>query len=220
MTEELLPESIRGGWYFVPADAEVEEGLGDDAEILVFRLDGTFTRFEIEGEERTESERGDYTFDGQFLIVRGSSTNTYRVEPEATWRWALEGKKSKKLLLRGLVDRKEPFELGPERADEIERMPMRVFVRSIFEGDTAGEICTMVHESDNEELELGALFAEPQDDAELWIGLTPFVEGLSVETWERIVRESYLDIYRDATGGIARVTLHVFGPGQTKNIEF
>lgn len=212
MTESLLPESIRGGWYVVPATDTVDEVVEEDGEILVFHLDGSFVRFAIEDDERREADRGDYTFDGQFLIIRGSSTQTYRVEPESEWRWSLEGKKEDRLLLRGLIDRTETVELPEERREEIEQLPMRVFVRSIFDGAQEGEICMMIHEADDEEIAIGALYAEAPSDGEMWIGATPFVEGLNVEIWERIIRESYLDIHRDDLDQVARVDVHFFGP--------
>jgi len=218
MTEKLLPESIRGGWYFVPATEDVGEVVDEQGEILVFHLDRTFVRFEIEEDARREAERGEYTFDGQFLIVRGSSTDTYRVDAESEWRWHLEGKKDDKLLLRGLIDRVETVDLPGERRDEIERMPMRVFVRSIFDGAQAGEICMLIHEADDEEIAIGALYAEAPEDGEMWIGVTPFVEGLNIEIWERIVRESYLDIHRDDLEEVARIEAHFFGPD--RNLDF
>jgi hypothetical protein len=219
MSDRLLPETIRGGWYFVPSDEPASEAVEEEGKILVFHLDGTFVRFEIEQEERTEAERGEYTFDGDFLILRGDRTNTYRVHPEAPWRWSLEGKKGDQVLLRGIVDREETIELGEERREEIERMPMRVFVRSIFEGAREGEICMFIHEADDEEIAIGALFADAPKDAEMWVGVTPFVEGLSAEIWERIVRESYLDIHRDDLGGLARIDMHFFGLDRSRSFE-
>ena len=212
MNDQLLPESIRGGWYFVPSTDDVLSTVEEEGEILVFHLDGTFVRFAIEDDARREEERGEYTFDGQFLIVRGSSTDTYRVHPESEWRWRLEGKKEDQLLLRGLLDRPETVQLRDERREEIERMPMRVFVRSVFDGAQEGEICMLIHEADDEEVAIGALFAEAPSDGEMWIGVTPFVEGLNLEIWERIVRESYVDIHRDDLDQVARVDVHFFGP--------
>ena len=219
MNATLLPEAIRGGWYLVSSEADLDEGLDEEAEILVFRLEGTFTRYEIEEEERRESERGDYTFDGQFLILRGSNTETYRVEPQAAWRWSLEGKKNDYLLLRGPTGQTAETDLSAERAEAIDRMPMRVLVRSVFDGDQAGEVSMLLHESDDETVELGALFAEPPESGEMWIGLTPLVEGLSSETWKKVVGESYLEIYRDDVDGVARVTLHLFGRDEDVVIE-
>jgi hypothetical protein len=196
MDGELLPESIRGGWYFVPTDEGIGDAADAEAEKLVFYLDETFARYEISQGERELGEEGDYTFDGQFLILRGSDTDTYRVEAETAWRWELEGKKDEHLLLRGWTDLEEPFELGEERLREIESVPARVFVRSEFGGPRDTEVCSLVHESYDEELVLGACYAEPSADA-LWIAMTPFTVSISDSLWRRIVRRSYLDIYRD-----------------------
>lgn len=196
MDGELLPESIRGGWYFVPTDEEVGDAAEADGEVLVFFLDETFARYELSEGERELDEEGDYTFDGQFLILRGSDTETFRVEAETAWRWELEGKKDEHLLLRGWTDLEEPFELGEERLGEIESVPARVFVRSEFGGPSDAEICSLVHESDDEQLLLGACYAEASDD-ELWIGLAPFTTSISDSLWRRIVRRSYLEIYRE-----------------------
>ena len=195
--QQPLPESIRGAWYNVGSGEPVEEIVDEDGEVLVFDLDGGFVRFELEDGRRTKSEEGDYTFDGQFLIVRGKNTSTYRVDVEAPWRWRLEGKRNERLLLRGLVDRAETVELSDERVEAIGRMPGRVFVRSAFDGDEGGEICTFVHEpKDGETIEIGACYA--QGDGELFqIYLTPFVEGLDRPTWEKVVVKAYLDIHRD-----------------------
>lgn len=197
MSDELLPESIRGGWYFVPADDELGARSEATGEVLVFTLSGEFYRFELVDGARELDEEGDYTFDGQFLILRGSDTNTYRVEPEAPWRWYLEAKKDDQLLLRGWTDREEPLELDEERLVEIENVPAQVFVRSEFEGPERGEICSLVHESGGEQLMLGACYAEPESEGEVWVALVPFTRSLPDALWERIIRRSYLDIYRD-----------------------
>ncbi len=220
MADKLLPESVRGGWYVVPADdREIPEAIEQEGEILVFRLDGTYVRYEIDEESRREAERGEYTFDGDFLILRGERTDTYRVHPEAVWCWRLEGKKEERLMLRGILDRRESVELSETRRDEIERMPVRVFVRSIFDGAQEGEICMLIHESEGDELAIGALSAEAPDEAKMWIGVTPFVEGLAPAVWERIVRESYLEIHRDDLGGLARVELEFFGLDHSRTFE-
>ncbi|MFB6350808.1 MAG: hypothetical protein ABEN55_02450, partial [Bradymonadaceae bacterium] len=144
--------------------------------------------------------------------------DTYRVEAESVWRWNLEGKNEDRLLLRGLLDRHQTVDLSAERREEIERMPMRVFVRSIFDGAQEGEICMLIHEVDSDEVAVGALYAEAPEDGEMWIGVTQFVEGLNIDIWERIVRESYLDIHRDDLDQVARIDAHFFGPDE--DLEF
>jgi len=207
MNTELLPESIRGGWYFVGAEAELLGGDETEAEVLVFRLDGTYSRYELAEGERLLEEEGEYTFDGHFLIVRGSETNTYRTAREAPWRWHLEGKEDDHLLLRGWSGREEPVELGEARVREIEKVPARVFVRSEFEGPKAGEICSLVHESGGEQVRVGACFAEPAVDGEVWIALTPLTHSISESLWRRIVRRSYLDIYREDDAEVERIEI-------------
>lgn len=197
MDVELFPESIRGGWYLLPSEGDLEEALEESGAVVVFSLEGDFERFDLTAGERELDESGDYTFDGQFLILRGTTTQTFRVHPTATWRWELEGKKDDQVLLRGLTEHESPFELDTKRAKEIESVPARVFVRSEFGGPSEGEICSLIHESEGEELKLGACFAEPAEEGSTWIGVSSFVEGLSETLWERIVRRSYVEIYRD-----------------------
>jgi hypothetical protein len=195
--QQPLPETIRGAWYNVGSGGSVAETVQEDGEILVFDLDGGFVRYELDEGHRAKSEEGDYTFDGQFLILRGKNTTTYRVDVEAPWRWRLEGKRDERLLLRGLVDRDESIDVSGERSEAIGRTPGRVFVRSDFDGEEGGEICTFVHEpKDGETIEIGACYTDGDEEV-FQIYLTPFVEGLDRPTWEKVVIKAYLDVHRD-----------------------
>lgn len=200
MGERPLPEAIRGAWYSVPLEPQdVDEALESDGEVLVFRLDETFDRYQVEEGELEEDERAEYTFDGDFLILRGSSTVTFRVDQRAPWHWELEAKSGERRLLRGKYEGTEPVRLAGDRADEIERLPGRVFVKSEFSGHGSATIGTLVHEStDGDEVDIGAVCAEFDDEMLTWIGATPFVDSIPERTWKRVVREAYFEIYLDA----------------------
>lgn len=200
MTDRLLPEAIRGAWYSLPDEPrEVDEALESDGEILVFRLDETFERYQIDGDRQLEEdERAEYTFDGDFLILRGSSTETFRIEAVAPWKWEAEKKSEDRRLLRGTYGADDPVGLDEERVAEIDRLPGRVYVKSDLDGPPSATIGTFVHEDgEGDEVKIGAVCAEYDGDDVRWIAATPFAEGIDDDTWRSIVEDAYLDIYLD-----------------------
>lgn len=200
MTDRLLPEAIRGAWYSLPDEPEeVDDALEEDGEVLVFRLDETFDRYRIAEEGGLEEdERADYTFDGDFLILRGSSTETFRIEPVAPWKWEGEKKSEDRRLLRGTYAGDEPIDLGSERVAEIERLPGRVYVKSALRGPPSATIGTFVHEDgEGDEVDIGAVCAQYDGNEVRWIGATPYADGIDKGTWRSIVEDAYLDIYLD-----------------------
>jgi hypothetical protein len=208
MSNDLLPESIRGGWYWMPEDYEDEEENEIEDELVLFRLDETFERLEREDGSFEVSESGDYTFDGQFLINRGTQTSTFRVHPHTPRHWELEGKRETRHLLRGRSGADASATLSEERRAAIERLPMQVLVRSRYDLAERGEFADFVHEPRSGESRVVAhLYAEPVRDGRLWLLLTPLVDSLEPELWRTIVEKSYLDVHLDAPDDIERVEM-------------
>lgn len=217
MAERPPPESIRGSWYYLPGSLD-PHNLGDKPpQVLRFRLDGTFTRYIARDDGWLEKEKGDYTFDGAFLIVRGRNTDTFRVRTEHFWRWSLEGKKEEQVLLRGLVTEEDFVKLGAEDQKEIRILPIRVSVRARTDTDDA--VFDLLYKSDTVELLVASFFVE-RDGAKVWVGVSPFVEGIEAKTWERIIRESYLDIFRGKPREVQVVTVRMLESGESRVFNY
>lgn len=217
MAERPPPESIRGSWYYLPTTLD-PHNLGDKPpQVLRFRLDGTFTRYIARDDGWLEKEKGDYTFDGAFLIIRGRNTDTFRVRTEHFWRWSLEGKKEEQVLLRGLVSSDDFVTLGPDDQKEIRILPIRVGVRSHTDVDDG--VFDLVYRGENGEQLVGAFFVE-HEGAKVWVGVSPFVEGIEGRTWERIIRESYLDIFRGKPGDVKVVTVRMLESGESRVFNY
>ncbi len=206
MSNDLLPESIRGGWYWMPRDYEEGDVDDEDVELALFRLDETFERGRLEDDTWETSDGGEFTFDGKFLIVRGGRTRTFRVHPRHAWHWYLEGKKDDHHLLRGRTGPHTEPKLSRDRQQAIERLPMQVLVRSRADLKNRGEFADLVHEPrDGETRVIAHLYAEVPQNGRLWLALTPLASGLDVDTWMTIVRQSYLDVHLDAPDSIEHV---------------
>ncbi len=217
MAERLPPESIRGSWYYLSASAK-PKALGDKVpQVLRFRLDGTFTRYLARDGEWSEKESGDYTFDGSFLIIRGRNTDTFRVRATSAWRWTLEGKKEEQVLLRSLVEEKHAPELDDEDRKEIRILPIRVSVESNGTSDDA--IYDLVYKKDEAPRHIAAFFVE-RDGQKVWVGLTRFVDGIEPKTWERIIHESYLDIFCGKPDDVHVVTVRMLDTGDSRVFNY
>lgn len=216
MAERPPPESIRGSWYYLIASTD-PHNLGDKPpQVLRFRLDGTFSRYLAREEGWLEKEKGDYTFDGAFLIVRGRNTDTFRVRCESFWRWSLEGKKDEQVLLRGLAKQDDFITLPDDDQKEIRILPIRVAVRTI--GEHGDAIYELVYKGDVTR-RIGSFFVE-QDGAKLWVGVSPYVDGIEPKTWERIIRESYLDIFRSKPDDVRVVTVRLLHDGESRIFNY
>lgn len=217
MAERPPPESIRGSWYYIASSADPHE-LGDKPpQVLRFRLDGTFTRYIARQSDWTEKERGEYTFDGAFLIIRGRNTDTFRVRTEEFWRWNLEGKKEEQVLLRGLVKKEDFGELPPEDQKEIRILPIRVGVHA--PSDTKDVLYELVYKGEGERRKVGTFFVE-REGHKIWVGLIPYVTGIEGRTWERIIRESYLDIFRGKPTDVQVVTVRLLNTGESRVFNY
>ena len=208
MQERPPPESIRGSWYFLPESADPHGPADKGRHLYRFRLDGTFTRYILKGEDWSEKESGDYTFDGAFLIIRGRNTDTYRVRREGAWRWNLEGKKENQKLMRGLMRENDFFELSEKDAKEIRILPIRATVAVPV--DHSDAVFDIMHRSNGgHPRRIGSFFVERSGGGKIWVGLTRFATGLRAETWERIIRESFLDVHLGKPSDISVVTVRL-----------
>lgn len=212
-----LPEAVRGCWYFLPPDFDLEEGMDQPHEMVVFQRDGTFERFEVDGDERERAEQGDYTFDGDFLIVRARKTNTYRVHRLAFWRWQLEAKKKERLLVRGIAAGDERRRLPDEELRDIQLLPLKARVETDFDGPKA--IHRFVYTAGESDRRVLASFSIEDGDTARWVGLTPLVRGIEPKLWGRLVREAYLDAYLDGDHDVDAVDLHLLDTDKILHLE-
>lgn len=209
-----LPEAVRGCWYFLPDDFDLRDGRPDSYKVMKFAVDGTFSRYDIEGNQRKLGESGDYTFDGNFLIVRGRRTNTFRVHRPSFWCWDLEGKKDSFTLLRGFVGSEELDDLPVDERRDIKLLPRRAQVVADFDDDDV--IHRLIYERGVRDRRLLATFSVERGDDSLWIGLTSLVTGVETSTWERIVSESYLAMFLNDS--VDSATLHLFESAQSRTL--
>ncbi len=217
MAERPPPESIRGSWYYLPSSLDPHNMGEKPPQVLRFRLDGSFTRYIARDDGWIEKEKGDYTFDGAFLIVRGRNTDTFRVRTEAFWRWTLEGKKEEQVLLRGLVTADNFITLGADDQKEIRILPIRVGVQA--RADTDDAVFDLVYRGEQGEVLVASFFVE-REEHKLWVGVSPFVQGIEGKTWERIVRESYLDIFRSKPRDLQVVTVRMLDSGESRVFNY
>lgn len=220
MTERLLPEAIRGSWYLLRPNGTAVEALEDKAQLLALRIDGSFSRYTLDGAKRELKEEGDYTFDGDFLIVRGRNTDTFRVTPETPWRWHLEAKKKSRRLFRGVLDERDFVELDDEARKEVRMLPMRVRVDTPFadDQDAIFELTYAPKEGSEQRIGCFSVDREPNSEA-LWVGLTPVAQNVSAETWEKVIRNAYLKSYRDAADDVGWVSLEIVGTGAVREFD-
>ncbi len=219
MQERPPPEAIRGSWYFLPESEDPHKPADKGRQVYRFRLDGTFARYILKSDEWIEKEEGDYTFDGAFLIIRGRNTDTYRVRLEGAWRWNLEGKKEDQKLMRGLMREQDFFDLTEKDAKEIRILPIRATVEAPAEH--ADVIYDLMHTGESTiPKRIGSFFVERDSGGKLWVGLTRFARGLEDKTWERIIRESFLDIYLGKPSDVKVVTVRLLDTDESRVFSY
>lgn len=211
-----LPEAVRGCWYYLPHSFDITEGKPESHQILCFGVDGSFARYDVEDDQREEGETGDYTFDGNFLILRGRRTDTFRVHRPAYWHWSLEGKKESFTLLRGFVGSEKLDRLPADECNDIRLVPRRARVEADFDGDDI--IHRLIYERGVRDRRLLATFSVDSGDDYFWIGLTPLVAGIKPSTWDRVVRESYLGMFRKDSIDVDTATLHLFDSDESRDL--
>lgn len=215
-----LPQAVRGCWYYVPPSFEVKDGLTKTRQVITFGVDGTYTRYEIKKDRRKEAESGEYTFDGHFLIIRGRRTHTFRVHRPAFWRWMLEGKKKSWVLMRGLAT-EDAVEMELPEADQrdIRLLPLRAEIEADFKDNDV--IHRVVYDQDERDRRLlGTFFVEHLPGDHLWVGVTPLVRQLEDKTWERIIRESYLDKFMGKPKDVETVTVQLLDSHQSREFDY
>lgn len=219
MQERPLPESIRGSWYFLAESADPHGPAAKGRSVYRFRLDGTFALYILKGDDWIEKEEGDYTFDGAFLIIRGRNTDTYRVRREGPWKWNLEGKKEDQKLMRGLMKDDDFFELSAKDAKEIRILPIRVNVTA--PATHTDVVYDLMYKGEAGEVRrIGSFFVEQSGGGKRWIGLTRFADGLEDKTWERIIRESYLDIFQGKPSDVGVVTVRLLDTDESRVFNY
>lgn len=219
MREKPLPEAIRGSWYYISSDLEMPAGLAKGANVLCFRGDSSFARYQFRETEMREAERGTYTFDGNFLILRGRVTDTFRVRVAGPWKWTMEGKRVDQWLLRGLFESEEPVELSAEEAREIRILPVRVSVKVPWSGAEA--VHDLVYQSGEGPVRrIGSFYVERGSEGRLSVGLTMAVTGLESRTWERIIRECYLDLFLGKPLDVGVVTVRLLQTGESRVFNY
>lgn len=231
MHKELLPEAIRGAWYFIPdtisspaapqGQLSRETLLTHHGQLLALDIDGEFRRYELQSDgqklEKVEKEAGDYVFDGDFLILRARATETFRLQIEAAWCWGLESQKKRWRMVRGLLGARDFFDVDADERRAIDTSSLRVEVVNPF-GDERDAIYELVFNPPGDEPLALATFSVDLDAEldELWVGLTPRVTNLSADTWQKLITQSYLNLYRASLTPPARILLEIIGTEQVR----
>jgi hypothetical protein len=212
MSTTPRPEAIRGAWYRVDPETD-DAGAGQLPDCLMtFDIEGTFRRYDLDDGSGTLADEGGYTFDGDFLILRGGRTRTYRVQLKAPWIWRLEGKKGEWDLRRGLYGGDREKRLSSARREELGRMPQRVLCRRDLEDTDIPSPHSLVDPSETEgDVAIGSLFATDADDRRLWVVVTPYVADFGVEFWQRLVRGSFLSDHHPDASDLEAVDVRVAG---------
>lgn len=225
MQDSLLPEAIRGSWYLLADDGKpVAEAIEKKGQLLALHLTGKFSLYDLSVEDdvtvKVEKDEGDYTFDGDFLILRGRNTETYRVRVDADWCWSLEAKKKRRKLVRGSFIASDFIELDAEELAEVETLAHRVQVGSSFP-DTSDAIFDLIFSpTAARRLRIGCFSVDLDPiNRELWLGLTPLTTNLSAETWQKIIAQSCAMMVRLNPAKIERVLLDIQGQGELREID-
>ena len=213
-----LPEAVRGCWYYIPESFQIEGGLNRAHQVLAFGVDGSFIRYQIKSGRRKIAEEGDYTFDGNFLIIRGRNTDTFRVRRHSFRRWSLEGKKKTHHLIRGLFDDAD-ISLTDAALRDIRILPLRAQVQADFTGEHV--IYRLTYDQDEEApVLLATFFVEHHDDGRRWIGITPLAQGIEPKTWQRIMEDSFLDMFLGKPDDVRVVTLRLLDTDESRSFNY
>lgn len=233
MHKELLPEAIRGAWYFIPDTLPSPAGpqgqlsrdalLTHHAQLLAMDIDGGFRRYELwaDGQrlEKVEKEAGDYVFDGDFLILRARATDTFRLQVESAWCWGLESQKKCWRMVRGLLGARDFFELDADERRDLDTFSLRVEAVHPF-SEARDSIYELVFNPPGAEpLQLGSFSVDLDTELnELWVGLIPRVTNLPAGTWQKLITQAYLSRYRASGAQPARARLEIIGTDQICDI--
>ena len=184
MTERPYPEAIRGCWYLLGAEQLPEQARrAGTYEIYTFHIDGTYAQWAYRGGQLKQSGRGDYTFDGDFLITRGRVTETYRVTMKAHDLWEIEAKKGPRALTRTL--NRARVQMNEAQIKDLRILPLKARGEAMI--SHALSPLEVIYEG-----ERIALVSIDRWTAQkvCWLGYYALAEGLSEAIWQRIMRES------------------------------
>ena len=214
MSERLLPEAIRGSWYLLAIDGSPEEALDDKGQMLALHIDGSFVRYQVDASNKEVKEQGDYTFDGDFLILRGRNTDTFRVHVEADWFWNLEAKKKSRRLIRGILNADDFFELSDEERSELGGSPKRARVVCRYDEEDDAIFDLVYRPKGGDEMRIGCFSVDPDPNTDaLWVGVTPVATNLDPAVWEKVIQKAYLDSHLDKPADVGWVNLEIFSAG-------
>ncbi len=183
MSERLWPEAICGAWFRGAPEGMEQAWREGVCDLYLFRVDGTFTRWGRRKGYVRETERGEYTFDGDFLITRGRNTETYRVDVKARGDWTLEDKKGQSRMVRLLG---EKVALPEDVARDLRILPVRMEFAPLVE--EAPEVLRASYTRGDQEYALGLVTLERRGERG-WAGVTPMESTLEHETWKRALAE-------------------------------
>ena len=210
VTAGTLPEAVRGNWYYFESPPEDDVDPDGSYQVVSFDVDGSYARDDIDGSNARCVNDGDYTFDGNFLIIRSGRTKTYRVKRSNHWRWTLEDKSCRYTLLRGPAMGDGFNELPAAVCRDIRLVPLRARIEADFDGD--GAIYRVVYAGQEDEQQLlGAISCHPIDDRSMWIGVAPCVRGLGDDIWRNIVDKSFVDAYLNNPQQCSELSVQLFG---------
>ncbi|MEM1347408.1 MAG: hypothetical protein AAGI01_02560 [Myxococcota bacterium] len=221
--ERLKPEAIRGAWMKTAEHDDVQAARARMTFALyVFALDGSYQRFVFKDGHVREREQGTHTFDGEFLITRGRSTETYRVTVRSLWHFELESRRKEFSMRRALVEDLVGGvpKLADSHARDLRILPLRAsFVRLTEEAevfwaryDRSGELA--------EPLDLGLVSVERRPEVgRIWVGVTPLRAGLDAATWGRIAKDALVDLNLEDTDAMGTVVVRTTTDGQEQELE-
>ncbi len=216
MTEERpSPEAVRGSWICLTPKQEIGEVRDEAHELFAFDIGGSYRRHTVRPSGKVSQEEvGEYTFDGDFLILRGRRTHTYRVEQRESWRWHLEGKKKSRIFFRGYIEDDPRQALDVEEVRELGLMARRLRLQACVQGDDP--IWELIHPSASGEQRLAVVSVDDSQNAP-WVGVEPLVTGVDQQTWERLVATSVVGNSVEADGEVG-VEMTLFDDGKTTQI--
>lgn len=179
--QEIYPEIIQGLWWCVRAD----DPTSPTRDLFAFDADGTFVRVVYKQGARRDAESGDYTFDGSFLIVRGRSTETYRVSMTSSTQWSLDGKRHRLTLARALPV-SDPLTLDESTTRMLRLVPQRVSLELLDKALPRSFRMMYAPDASAPPIELGTVHTFEQHPGTGWVGLHPAVECSPPEDAARV----------------------------------
>lgn len=175
------PEAIRGAWFLLPVDADTSQPKHYD--VLMFGIDSSFYQLQIKNDQLKNASRGTYTFDGDFLITRTRTTDTYRVTTPEKLSWQIETKKGPRSMVRTFE--RPSFELTEEELKTLRILPIKAKATPLFDHLATPYMISF------EDRAIGILSVDRWITQETcWYGLLPFASNIPEQTWLRVISEA------------------------------